>query len=224
MTKIITKIDAVNHRKDIATMLPADLELTPAQRQELYELEGQINNRYNKIDYTISNSTNPGVHYFALENKKYTHLAGNTSISETVAFLLTIRTPLPSDRPFRFYANISTNPVVQGNVTLFKSLLRTASEAQKTIPYAYETVVSGFFNNMSEATDPALFLYINDLALGMMLTEDFKKLIITWVNNNHARLEQHLKDTNNDLAGLPASWLLTVWGYLDEGPSMFAAL
>lgn len=213
MAKIIAKVDSVNHRKTTTTVIPGNVELSPEERKELYEFEGRAldNLPYNKRE--LSTTTNQGLHYFAIEQGEVSYLAPNPNISEMVAYLLTLSKAVKTTSPFIFYFSLARNPRVQSNLVIFKSLLTSASNHSDV---AFEMVISTVILGNSNDLSPEVFMYIMEEMLSNNIEISSPDPIINWVMNNSAQLNTYLNSVGHELAGLPASWLLTIWGLTNE--------
>jgi hypothetical protein len=230
MGKIYAPLDAVNHRKTIKTVVPGDIDLTTAQKRELYDVEGlYLTGR--DVRATVANSENPGIHFFALENGLVVDLANNPHISPLVAFLLARKTPKRDDYMvsmyYNYFSRMASNPTVIQTPGLLKGIVDGVISRGEYDVLA--VIYSSFAITIArgEASDVASTVMLLKLWQDATSVEDFRanvKLgksnqmgitdrLINWVTGNQDEFLKYLADTNDDLSDLPVSWVLEAWGF-----------
>lgn len=218
---IYASVDAVNKHRTIFTNIPKDVSLTSNQYNELLELEKAYDSQY-KNEFTlarsfnISGTDNPGIHFFCLEKGfALKQLAHNSSLDILVIHLLTHKLTMLDDvslknpgiaRKFlseRFA--LMVNPTVLNNFDIFKTVFNTVKDGDRGV------IVEALMEGLKTASID-VFMYVI-----VWVADGNKKSVSKYVkilNSREKEIEEWAVANNHEVAGLPASWILGIYGIL----------
>ena len=219
MSTIYAAVNSVNTYRTPKTNLPLDVNLTKGETALLLNLERTYETAsFSPVKLTamfdIHKTTNEGIHHFCVErNLNLKALAKNSNISPMVAFLIhnKIAATKPVDQLVIFNALMS-NAVVFSNVNLFNVIFKTAFEnfsegKNKETAFALLKALTIILPHVNAGVFITLLPEVGNLE-NSELNEKYYKL----ANERKEDIVKFVRDNVPDLADLPFSWILRVYG------------
>ena len=199
------------------TIIPPNVQITPEQAKELAKMENHhALGRFatgNRTNSGVANTTNPGVHYFCLENNfKLPLLSRNHNLSYDVTIRLAKKTRHDYPEIHQLRHDLLRAPHIYSNFDLFREIYFIAKPEDYSLLYNAASITK------SANADILVFLFqeAKDLNKQFERSGSNRNVFHTLHDELLARPDDIVEWATRqhpELAGVPFSWIYKAYGF-----------
>lgn len=219
-SKIYAPVNSVRNVNAIKTNIPLDITISSAQYEQLSKLEadyfeGIFNETKLAKKHEVISVNNPGIFFFCLEqNFALLHLAKNPNLDSFTAMLLNNKLNVLSSasdatggrKLFSERYALLVNPTVLSDLNLFRIVFSSISDSDKAV------IVESLISHIGEADVEVL---VSIIAWVADVNKERMKTYVSVLKKRENEIEAWAVKNNHEIAGLPTSWILGMYGIID---------